>query len=320
MRCPTLLDLPSPPDGKTGWPWTEETPQLPDTMPDGRPWPRISIVTPSYNQGQFIEETIRSVLLQGYPNLEYIIIDGGSTDGSVEIIKKYEPWLAYWVSEKDRGQSHAINKGFARSTGEIMAWLNSDDIYAHQMLQIIANAFACGAKWVCGNGYRLEPNGMYVPMTISKEISNLEYWLLRCPLIQQSTFWHVSLWHRAKILNESLQFSFDYELWLRFVSLGYFPHTVNYFLSVFRLHSDSKTTKNEINFFDENRRIRNRYLGILKSPSRKARIWLLLKEKESRFRIARCQNQNFGSLQRKVVFLLHLHWLVAGRLVRTLGS
>jgi glycosyltransferase involved in cell wall biosynthesis len=129
MRCPTLAELPSPPPDKTGWPWTEESPQLPDTMTDGLAWPRISIVTPSYNQGPFIEETIRSVLLQGYPNVEYMIIDGGSRDQSVEIIRKYEPWLSYSVSEADRGQSHAINKGFSRSTGQILTFQNSDDLY-----------------------------------------------------------------------------------------------------------------------------------------------------------------------------------------------
>src|SRR5688572_24844846 len=140
MSSPSLAQMPPPPPEKTGWPWTEESPQLPDTMPNGQPWPKITIVTPSYNQGQFLEETIRSVLLQGYPNLEYIIMDGGSTDGSVDIIRKYEPYIAYWVSTTDRGQSHAINKGFSLATGHLMGWLNSDDVYAPNALMSIAQS------------------------------------------------------------------------------------------------------------------------------------------------------------------------------------
>ena len=102
---------------RKGWPWSEESSFLSKLKSDGSEWPRITIVTPSYNQGRFIEETIRSVLLQNYPNLEYIIIDGGSNDNTLEIIKKYEPWITYWISEPDKGQSDAINKGFQKATG-----------------------------------------------------------------------------------------------------------------------------------------------------------------------------------------------------------
>src|SRR5713226_256092 len=153
MRCPTLIELSPPPPGKTGWPWTEESPQLPDTMPDGRPWPRISIVTPSYNQGQFIEETIRSVLLQGYPSAEYIVIDGGSRDASFKIIKRYEHYIDYWISEKDKGQSDALNRGFARATGEYLTWVNSDDILLPNALYLIAQSIrrAPDRKWLAGN-------------------------------------------------------------------------------------------------------------------------------------------------------------------------
>src|SRR5467141_2605988 len=138
MRCPTLAELPPPPAGRSGWPWTQETQSLPSGRADSSPWPRISIVTPSYNQGEFIEETIRSILLQGYPDLEYIVMDGGSTDGSVNIIKKYERWLAYWISENDRGQVHAINKGFSRASGVIYNWINSDDSLRPGALGFIA--------------------------------------------------------------------------------------------------------------------------------------------------------------------------------------
>src|SRR5271166_5725136 len=127
MRCPTLAELPPPPSGKTGWPWTVETAQLPDTMPNGHPWPCISIVTPSYNQGEYIEETIRSILLQGYPNVEYIIMDGGSTDGTVDTVQRYKRWLMHWESAPDLGQAHAINKGLQRCTGALFNWINSDD-------------------------------------------------------------------------------------------------------------------------------------------------------------------------------------------------
>src|SRR5689334_12386427 len=124
MAVYKLADLPAAPAGRTGWPWTEQCPALPDTLPEGKRWPRISIVTPSFNQAAFIEQTIRSVLLQSYPAIDYIIIDGGSSDGSVAIIEKYKKYLSYWVSERDRGQSHAINKGFEAAKGDIICWLN----------------------------------------------------------------------------------------------------------------------------------------------------------------------------------------------------
>lgn len=128
MRCPSLNELPPPPPGKTGWPWTEDSPTMSPAKPDGSAWPRVSLVTPCFNSGEFLEESIRSALLQGYPDLEYIIMDAGSTDGSVAIIRKYERWLSYWESCPDRGQSHAINKGLAKSTGLYFNWHNADDL------------------------------------------------------------------------------------------------------------------------------------------------------------------------------------------------
>ena len=141
MRCPTLAELPPPPPGRTGWPWTEESKRPPDPPAAGSAWPRVSIITPSYNQGPFLEETIRSVLLQGYPNLEYIVIDGGSKDESDEIIQKYAAFLRHWCSEPDRGQYHAINKGLAHCTGEIFNWNNSDDLLCPGALATIARVW-----------------------------------------------------------------------------------------------------------------------------------------------------------------------------------
>jgi glycosyltransferase involved in cell wall biosynthesis len=130
----TLRDLPAPPPGRTGWPWTEESDALPERMRDGSRWPSITVVTPSFNQGRFLEATIRSVVLQGYPELEYFVLDGGSTDGSAEIIERYAPWISYWTSAPDGGQSAAINRGLARGNGAYVTWINSDDMLCRNAL------------------------------------------------------------------------------------------------------------------------------------------------------------------------------------------
>jgi glycosyltransferase involved in cell wall biosynthesis len=137
---PSLEDLPPPPPGKSGWPWTEAGPAIAESRPDGAPWPKISIVTPSFNYGQFLEETIRSVLLQGYPDLEYFVLDGGSSDGSADIIERYSPWLAYWHSRRDAGQADAINSALGLATGLWFHNVNADDVLLPGALAAIGAA------------------------------------------------------------------------------------------------------------------------------------------------------------------------------------
>ena len=244
MRRPTPTELPPPPAGKTGWPWTDETPALPSARPDGSAWPLISIVTPSYNQGQFIEETIRSVLLQGYPELEYIIIDGGSGDQSVEIIKKYGPWLTYWVSEKDQGQSHAINKGFDRSTGLILGWLNSDDILLPNALPTVAVNLPHPDEPVLLAGTaelrdvsltRVISVFDRLPQTFSEVFSQYD-----TSFAQPSVFFTRRALKLAGVLREDLHYAMDLELWLRMAR--HVPITlIEQHLSWMRRHDDAKT-------------------------------------------------------------------------------
>ncbi len=239
MRCPTLSELSVPPPGKTGWPWTEESPQLPDTMPDGRPWPKISIVTPNYNYGRFLEETIRSVLLQGYPNLEYIIIDGGSTDDSVEIIKKYERWLAYWVSEEDQGQAHAINKGLRLCTGDIFNWLNSDDLLETGSLRLIGMLME-DHDILAGACMNFESEGK--TQEIVRDRPTLRSLIRGIGDYHQPATWlSLSMVRKCGYLNETMYFYFDWELYIRLLAAGgRIVYTTNR-LARFRFHLNSKT-------------------------------------------------------------------------------
>ena len=231
-----LSVLPPATDGKEGWPWNTETAtKLYNTSIT---WPKLTIVTPSYNQAEFLEQTIRSVLLQNYPNLEYIVIDGGSTDASLAIIKKYEPWLSYWQSEKDSGQANAINQGFSIASGDFYAWLNSDDYYLADTFFKVIKAFqSTRAKFVYGyaQNYLSETNVFSAP---TKVLPLVDY-LLRFPsLAQPSCFWDSSI-HQP--LWEELHCSLDYELWLRIVK-GNKRHLIRQPLSVANIHGDAKTS------------------------------------------------------------------------------
>ncbi len=260
MRCPTLSELPPPPSGKTGWPWTEESQQLPVKMPDGSDWPRTSIVTPNYNYGHFIEETIRPVLLQGYPNLEYIVIDGGSTDNSVEIIKKYEEHLAFWSSEPDGGQTDAINKGYQHCTGDIFVWLNSDDLYYNSLvLKTVADLFVKGYDFISGECFYIDENGnqRFERVTDSEVLRNqlkldgisipttfkkfLRYWSDGNHFPQPSTFVSKRLTDLCFPLDTELCYAMDYQLFLRVLRQNPNAIWIKEKLVRFRWHSVSKT-------------------------------------------------------------------------------
>ena len=265
MRCSTWSELPSPPPDKTGWPWTEQSPQLPETMPDGSPWPRISIVTPSYNQGQFIEETIRSVLLQGYPNLEYIIMDGGSTDSSIDIIGKYAPWLTYWVSETDKGQTHAINKGFARVSGIICAWLNSDDILTQAALQAVVAFWQqnTSCHFLTGYGEIVNSTGdtlLYSIRPRRYSFLDLLQYHKGTYLPQPSVFFSRQALQQVNYLDVGLSYAMDVDLWLR-IRQRHCLHTMPLYLSKLRSHEAAKTQKDNERLVAEVRRVVLKHLN-----------------------------------------------------------
>jgi glycosyltransferase involved in cell wall biosynthesis len=206
--------------------------------------PVISIITPSFNQGKYIEQTILSVLGQGYPALEYIIVDGGSKDESADIIRKYEGQLAWWVSEKDNGQAHAINKGFARATGDILMWLNSDDMLVPGVLSFIATTVSTQGEGIYyGNCIHFRENqegldawgGDVVRATRIHELEHIDY------IVQPSSFWNRSVYEKVGPLSETLHFGFDWEWFLRAKEHGIKFTPLNKPLSMYRFHDDHKS-------------------------------------------------------------------------------
>jgi glycosyltransferase involved in cell wall biosynthesis len=248
MRCPRLHELPPSPSEKSGWPWTEESTLLQHLTPAGREWSRITIITPSFNQGAFIEETIRSVLLQGYPNLEYIVMDGGSTDNSVEIIKKYSPWLSYWVSEPDGGQSDAINRGLIMGSGTFATWINSDDMLCRNALADHATrvGFAKNTVYV----------GICEYIDVESKILRSHQSRIQCldDLLRIGTVWRAQghivqpevLLPRDLVLavgglNANNHSTMDYELWGKLFLAGALFYYTDIHFGMFREHDNQKT-------------------------------------------------------------------------------
>jgi GT2 family glycosyltransferase len=253
MRASHQESPSGPPPDTTGRPSDEQAPPPSPCAPNGTRWPRISIITPSFNQAAFLEHTIRSVLEQRYPNLEYIIIDGGSTDGSVEIIRKYETHLAYWTSEKDRGQTHAINKGLQRATGEIIAYLNSDDMHLPGALKCVAGHFLanpdvdlihgrCRVVDVHGKrtGERMGDITRYV------EILDLwDVWWNQRNFVQPEVFWTRRIMDKIGPFQEELVWVMDYEYWARILRAGGRVESVRAELAAFRVQPNQKSAQSE---------------------------------------------------------------------------
>ncbi len=213
-------------------------------------YPKITIVTPSFNQGKYLEDTLLSVINQKYPNLEYIVIDGGSTDNSIEIIKKYEPQLTYWISETDKGLYDAIQKGFERSTGDIMAWINSDDMYHQKSLLTVAEIFEVFPKvnWLMGQNTFYNEFGQAFIMdddTYHERWSKWRMYNFEGKFIQQeSVFWRRELWEKAGgYIDKKINLAGDFDLWLRFFRYENL-YSTTFLLSGFRFRNENQKSNN----------------------------------------------------------------------------
>ena len=219
----------------------------------------VSIVTPSYNQARFIEGTIQSVLSQDYPQIEYLVVDGGSTDHSADIIRRYADRLTGWVSEKDRGQTDAINKGFARATGEILAWINSDDTYEPGAVSAAVEFLREHPEvgMVYGDCNYINEQGEVIGRFHSKQTSYRRIRQGYNHIPQQTMFFRAELWKQLGPLDPSFHFAMDYDLWTRIAArseIKYGPQT----WANFRLHTSAKTLMADDRFWPEMLRVHYR--------------------------------------------------------------
>jgi|GEM_PF-882281 len=239
-------------------------------MNTNKKMPKISIVTPSFNQGRFLEECITSVLEQDYPDFEYIIIDGGSTDNSLDIISAHQPYLAYFVSESDKGQSSAISKGFKKAKGELVAWLNSDDYYLPGAFKKVAEAYGRDpeASFYFGNGFRVDSMGMKKSRYFEGETVHFNRdALLYCLnyILQPATFINASYLNKVHFLDEDLHYGMDTDLWLK-LSKEKMPAFVPETLAVSREYEDTKTSTGSFQRAEELRQIALRHTGQPMTP------------------------------------------------------
>lgn len=230
--------------------------------------PLVSVVTPSFNQAKYLERTIQSVLSQDYPNLEYIIIDGGSSDGSVDVIKKHERQLAWWISEKDRGQTEAINKGFARAKGEIIAWLNSDDTYEPGAVREAVEQFTLHPEIsaVYSQTNYINENDKIIGRfpAAQTDYKKLRRGYVHVP--QQACFFRADLWKKIGPLDATFYFAMDYDLWVRLAAEAPMLFIPEKTWANFRLHSDAKTISADDRCWPEMLRVHYREGGSKLAP------------------------------------------------------
>jgi glycosyltransferase involved in cell wall biosynthesis len=232
--------------------------------------PKVTVVTPSFNQAEFIEQCITSVLGQGYPALEYIVIDGGSTDGTVELIRTHERDISHWASESDRGQTHALNKGLRRATGDIVGWLNADDYYLPGALQTAAEAYRSHphASFYFGDGLRVDRAGKpvrpffrdgFVAWNRRSFAHGLNY------VLQPAAFINRQHLQTAGYLDESLHWGFDTDLWIRLAEISE-PVPMRSLIAASREYGETKTASGGFERAEELRRIAQRHTGLPLTP------------------------------------------------------